>query len=533
MNVETLIQVFLPYHESQNFPRMLSILSIPPTSVYHAPFQPLIRTAQPVPRSYIVTAISPAKEPSLRLLRDVVGSVHLALQEGVAHRALLAFWSASIIELLESGRNGKGVKEGVVVALVEAFVEILYTPGAGQDVNVCRSMLWSSWNYIADEQAAVYPPLILLTRTIRLADEPFQAILSALLTPGTGAIGTQRILTLLVLLNDRKVWTAGLGDKAAEHLGQVKLLGDTLLAAMGKYGFEDAIGIVIGAMLDRLVSPLRPVNHIAFSSSRGEPCLYCRPDVNAKHLRSVLDHPSLPAPIVKAAALKLISPNQDRFSGSTQPLLAALRERHPVNVDSVILESGAQVNIDATLSGKVATGQAFADVYSADVATRISSIKRVFETFGDDGNAADQASAKEAIRARLSDEDLPVVEAIYSHSDRLGEMYEVREIVQAVRPCFTATTPPAGVFAAHIRYLSVHAAGQEDMVFKQLLFPCLLAADARTPLGAETWAMLAEGALAAVSVIGKIARAVQQMDKAQSQDAVQLNMVVIKAVTGT
>lgn len=148
MNVETLIQVFLPYHESQNFPRMLSILTIHPTSIYHAPFQPLIRSAQPVPRSYIVTAISPAKEPSLRLLRDVVGSVHLALQEGVAHRALLAFWSASIIELLESGRNGKGVKEGVVVALVEAFVEILSTPGAGQDVNV-RSL----WPFIASSSA--------------------------------------------------------------------------------------------------------------------------------------------------------------------------------------------------------------------------------------------------------------------------------------------------------------------------------------------------------------------------------------------
>ena len=270
MNVETLIQVFLPYHESQNFPRMLSILTIPPTSIYHAPFQPLIRTAQPVPRSYIVKAISPAKEPSLRLLRDVVGSVHLALQEGVAHRALLAFWSAAIIELLESGRNGKGIKEGVVIPLVEAFVEVLSTSGAGQDVNV-RPLPFRStddsafvplphdcpWWQQTDVQAAVYPPLILLTRTVRLADEPFLAILSALLTPGTGAIGTQRILTLLVLLNDRKGWTRGLGDKAAEHLAQVKLLGDTLLAAMGKYGFENATGVVVGSMLDRYVCQSR------------------------------------------------------------------------------------------------------------------------------------------------------------------------------------------------------------------------------------------------------------------------------------
>lgn len=84
-----------------------------------------------------------------------------------------------------------------------------------------------------------------------MADEPFLAILSALITPGTGAIGTQRVLTLLVLLNDRKGWAKGLGNKAAEHLAQVKILGDTLLAAMGKYGFEDAVGTVVGVMLDR------------------------------------------------------------------------------------------------------------------------------------------------------------------------------------------------------------------------------------------------------------------------------------------
>lgn len=255
-----------------------------------------------------------------------------------------------------------------------------------------------------------------------------------------------------------------------------------------------------------------------------------RPDVNAKHLRSILDHPSLPAPIVKAAALKLVSPNQDRFSASTQPLLAALRERHPAIVDSVILESGAQVNLDATLSGKIATGQTFADAYSADVATRISSIQRIFEAFGDDGNAADQASAKEAIRARLSDEDLPVVEAIYAQGRRLGDMLDVNAVVQAVRPCFISARPTPDVLAAHLRYLAAIAMGQEGLVFKQLIFPSLLATKAVTPISAEAWATVAEGKLDAESVVSKIAQAVVQMDKSQQQNLVELNKVVIKAV---
>jgi U3 small nucleolar RNA-associated protein 10 len=114
---------------------MLSILTIPPTSPYFAPFAPLIKDAQPLPRSYISTAISPAKESSLRLLTDVVGMVPRALSEGPVHRAMLNFWSGVIVELLEKPSGGKGA-EGMVKALVEAFEIVLSTPEAGQDVNV-------------------------------------------------------------------------------------------------------------------------------------------------------------------------------------------------------------------------------------------------------------------------------------------------------------------------------------------------------------------------------------------------------------
>jgi len=136
MNTETLLQVFLPYHESPNFPRIIAILAIPTTSPYHAPFARLAKSAQPLPRSYISTAISPERERSLRLLTDIVGLVKQALNEDVVHRALLAFWTSTLVELLEKARAGKGVNEGMVKLLVEASVTILSTPKAAHDVCV-------------------------------------------------------------------------------------------------------------------------------------------------------------------------------------------------------------------------------------------------------------------------------------------------------------------------------------------------------------------------------------------------------------
>ncbi len=136
MNADTVLQVFLPYHESPNFPRMLAILTFSPTSPYYAPYSALTKKAQPLPRSYITNMISSSRDPSLHLLSDLVGTVKQALDEGVMHRALLAFWTSTIVELLEKGRTGSGLSEGIVKILVEAFVIVMQSRGAGQDVNV-------------------------------------------------------------------------------------------------------------------------------------------------------------------------------------------------------------------------------------------------------------------------------------------------------------------------------------------------------------------------------------------------------------
>lgn len=66
--------------------------------------------------------------------------VQQAVKEGVVHHALLTFWTATMVDLLEGARHGKGANEGVVKQLVESFVTLLETPKAGEDVNV--SNIW-------------------------------------------------------------------------------------------------------------------------------------------------------------------------------------------------------------------------------------------------------------------------------------------------------------------------------------------------------------------------------------------------------
>ena len=141
MNAEVLLQVFLPYHSSPNFARVLAIISLPKESAYTVPFAPLVKNAQPVPRSYITTVIAPEREKSLRLLEDVAGMLSVAIAEGAVHRAMVAFWSGVMVELLDKSAKGKGAGEGLVKVLVETFVTVLSTRNGGKDVNVSSSMI--------------------------------------------------------------------------------------------------------------------------------------------------------------------------------------------------------------------------------------------------------------------------------------------------------------------------------------------------------------------------------------------------------
>jgi U3 small nucleolar RNA-associated protein 10 len=88
-----------------------------------------------------------------------------------------------------------------------------------------------------------------LTRSTHLADGPFEAIVEALLTPDTGADVSQRLLTLLVVLNDRKGWQGGLGEDASDRLAGIHELGGMLVASMEKYDFTNALSVILDELI--------------------------------------------------------------------------------------------------------------------------------------------------------------------------------------------------------------------------------------------------------------------------------------------
>lgn len=461
MNAETVLQVFLPYHDSPNFARILAILDLSKTSPYNAPFAALAKRAQPVPREYITNAVSSARDPSLRLLTDVCSSVRDVLEENTVHRALLAFWTATLVDLLERARNGAGgrVPEGTVKVLVETFITLLSTRRAGPEVN-----------------AAVYPPLVLLSRSIKLSDAPFAAVVEALLTPNTGAEPSQRVLTLLVLLDGRKGWNKGLGSAAASNLAEIPQLGQLLVAAMEKYGFETALQTIMRALLQDVV-------------------------VSRETLTILVDFASLPVSVVKIVAEQLLEVPTEAHDVA-RSLLSTLRQRHPDIVDKAVLDVSKTSTVDSSLVQWSSAETAFVDVHSADVASRVSGVREMYavaEAAGLDRNNASELlsgdetlrSAQTAVVARLRDTDEEVLTAIYAQPDTLLALLDGIKYIDAITPTFAAPKPDSTALGLHLSfigsyYIAAHTEADRE-VFERLLIPNLLAIEGRRALLQEQW----------------------------------------------
>lgn len=494
------MQVFLPYHDSPNFARILAILSLPTSSPYSAPFAPLVKAAQQVPREYITTAISSARDPSLRLLTDVAESVKTAVKEQTVHRALLAFWTATLVDLLERTRSSNGrIAEGVVKVLVETFVNLLSIPHTGPEVN-----------------AAIYPPLVLLTRTVHLSDPAFLAIVESLLTPNSGANPSQRLLTLLVILDQRKGWEGGLGEDAAERLAKIPQIGDLLVAAIDKYSFVEATKAVVGALVEDVT-------------------------LSQETLTKLVDYPTLATPVVELVVAKLLETPAEVHS-IARPLLSTLRQRHPNLTDAAVIEASASTPVDPTLVQWTSAESAFIDVHSADVASRVSGVKEMYavaEAAGLNasnaaellGASADETlrSAQTAILARIRDTDVAVLTALYAEPDLLLALLNGVDYIETITPAFVAAKPVREALGLHLgflatSYIPTHS-DTKNKVFEKLLIPNLLATEERRAFGPEQWTSV----IKASRLLDRVQSIVAI--KASKDELVKFNQDLIKSLT--
>ena len=343
----------------------------------------------------------------------------------------------------------------------------------------------------------MYPALILLTRSIRLADEAFAIFLSSMLNPLSGAETSQRILTLLILLDDRGNWENGLGPDGADNLTAYPQLGTMLTAAMEKYGFENALKTLTSIMIQRY----------ALSQSLLSRILTRRIDIHISQLSIIVKSTSLSPSLARHIAEKILEsgsrPNADIvLKEACKSLITLLRERHPSIVDSAVI---ATDHVDTDLIERAGNDVAMLNALSADVSARVDGINALIGPLlvkdAESVPKDELESIASTLVARLSDNSAEVLQALYKtdeHKQAVASLVGLDAVVEALRPAFTASHLDQKLLSLHFDFVcNAFASNEKDAetVFKRLLFPVLLPTDARS-LTAETWAIVQRSPLA-------------------------------------
>jgi U3 small nucleolar RNA-associated protein 10 len=114
-NLEDVLALFLPYHESPHFAKMVTILHIPENSTWSF-LRPFKSAAQSLPRVPLVTEMLKNTD----VARFVAKLVPESIKKGYCHRTLLAFNAACLHDfMLRSARLDEGTMTFILAALLE------------------------------------------------------------------------------------------------------------------------------------------------------------------------------------------------------------------------------------------------------------------------------------------------------------------------------------------------------------------------------------------------------------------------------
>jgi hypothetical protein len=243
-----------------------------------------------------------------------------------------------------------------------------------------------------------------------------------------------------------------------------------------------------------------------------------------------LDLPDQLVGSLSSALLKVGSSanTSDDITSTCRLFISNLRERYPLLVDAASTETSKTHTIDHTLIHKSSAETAFIDIYGADTSARVSAIKQMFELIqaelprspdsGFNKNATpaeqkaamkafqdalivfrkaaqDRFAAEDAILARLGDGEEAVIEAIYADGEALyAVLPPSRKYIDAVRPAFSARRPNRKILKLHLDFIleRVVPANPElsGVIFKELLFGCLMSVPSRLSWDQESWALV-------------------------------------------
>ncbi|KAG6836982.1 hypothetical protein H0H93_016935 [Arthromyces matolae] len=464
-NVEAVLSLFLPYHESPHFTKMLSILHIKQNSTWSF-LLPFKSAAQNLPRMSLVTEMLRNSD----VARFATSLLPSALKEKRSHRVLLAFNAASLHDFIS---RSKSIDEGTIAFLLPALLEPLQSKPPTRD-----AILGS------------YVLLAALSQKCRIVPAALTVILNAM-SKCAEFVLLQQYINAILSVCEAQEELENFSETMVSSILRLENIEKELRNASVWIGVEKILNPLIPALVSRLDE-----------------------DNAVSVLESLIATPKIPQAIIRRLTLTLIRSIIAAGDGTVaRRLLSAIQQRHPAtfqgSMDAVVQdgefeqENVDQLRISLAVVDKIDNGSNGATNIdtvlastNADPKVRAVAVTELLAQLSHSGlSPAETKSIHSALVARVQDTNPSVIDALYSQPKVILPVLsgDAETYIDYLSTILTSpgSKPKRSFLRAHLTFLATHFSPENPSyaatVFHKVVFPFLLFSKPRQHTAEVAW----------------------------------------------
>ncbi|KAK0476138.1 hypothetical protein IW261DRAFT_1643515 [Armillaria novae-zelandiae] len=477
-NVESVLSLFLPYHESPHFAKMVTILHIRPNSTWSF-LIPFKKAAQSVPRMALVKEMFGNSDVS----RFIANLLPAAIKGGYSHRSLLAFNAAALHDYM---LHSKVLDDGTLAYLLPALLQPLQHPSEfpTKDTILGSYILLSTLSHKCSFTAAAQKAIVMAMSSCANLVSSKQFV-SAVVSVCEGQDGMDDlpdgvVKTILSLPNFSIQVGEALGWTGTEKFLSPLLSGLTqLLEDDTAFGLLETIimssnspDIIIGRLSERLIK-------LAVSETESSNTVLVA--------RRLLSHVHQRYPAILHSVSEEMVQDAEELKASLDNLLMSLSMNQTYSTTT-----GTSSKDDSNDTILAST--------SADAKIRLIAVKDLIKRHLSGSLTSEQkASLSSVLVARTQDSDQRVLEALYEQPEVIlpalikdSEMY-----INQLSTLFSSAKPKRPILKTHLNFLTVHFylkvdTDTQEKTFHKIIFPLMLYSKPRQLTGELLWDILEE-----------------------------------------
>ncbi|PIL25975.1 hypothetical protein GSI_11729 [Ganoderma sinense ZZ0214-1] len=505
-NVSSIVSLFLPYHETPHFTKMVSILHVSDSSPLRF-LQAYKATVKPVHRPLLINDLL-SKPEVARFAAAILPATLRDYAAGV-HRALIAFHAGVLLEYIA---KAKALDENVMTFLLPAAMEPLQS--ASESHSEVRPAL------LHESILGGYLILAAISQRTRLTSKATKTILGAIVECAERVSPKQLVRTLVSVCAPQDQLEK-LSGSLVKVLIAIPGISSELVGAMAWTGAEKFLNPFIDNVLSRVDDASALAIAEAFLTSPGLLPTIARSSA-ASLLRRLVDEDLTDSFASWKSLLSQLHQRQPKaVQGASQSIIDE-NAAHRDAIEQVLLSLTMPIAAGSTADTETAT--LLVGSSNADVNVRAKAVRDLVSRLADDSvPETEMQSVASTLVLRVHDADASVLQALYATSpeasaNALLSISAGAAYLDALRQVLHSPSakPSRDVVRAHLTFLLSHflpaASGtsaddeqeEEDSeevrersrrVFMDILLPFMLYSKPRVKTAQAVWEILdtAEG----------------------------------------